>query len=229
SNSEVEVAMLEHFVRDYLNENAPRRMVVKNPIKLTIANANATEVYDIDNNCNPQDTSTHKVSFSRNLFIEADDFALDPPPKFKRLVVGGTVRLRGSYIIEYVDHKCDQDGNVVEVICNYIPDSISGGVNAGLKVKGVVQWVNAEECLDLILHEYDYLLLDGDGDFNDRLTPQSHTIYANAKGEAVLKDAKAYDDFQFMRIGYFCAKKGYGIDGKYEFNMITGLKDSFKA
>lgn len=228
SNSEVDVAMLEHFVRDYLNTNADRRMVVKDPIKLIVANAEQDEVYDIEDNPNAQVPTTHKVTFSRELYIDREDFAVNPPPKYKRLVVGGKVRLKGSYILEYVSHKCDADGKVTEVVCNYIPDSISGGVNAGIKVKGVIQWVNAKDCIDVVLHEFDYLLLDGEGDFNDRLTPDSHKVYANAKGEAELANCKAYDRFQFMRMGYFSAVKDYGKDGKYEFNMITGLKDSFK-
>lgn len=227
SNSEVDVAMLEHFVRDYLNMNADRMMVVKNPIRLIVENAEKDEVYDIENNPNAEEKSTHKVTFSRELYIDRDDFAPVPPPKYKRLVPGGTVRLKGSYIVEYVSHKCDEEGNVAEVTCRYIPDSIQGGANANIKVKGVIQWVNAKDCVDLTLHEFDYLLLDGDGDFNDRLTPDSHTVYPNAKGEAALKDAKAYDRFQFMRMGYFSAVKEYGKDGKYEFNMITGLKDSY--
>ena len=227
SNSEVDVAMLEHFVRDHLNMNADRMMVVKNPIRLIVENADKDEVYDIDNNPNAEEKSTHKVTFSRELYIDRDDFAPVPPPKYKRLVPGGTVRLKGSYIVEYVSHKCDEEGNVTEVTCRYIPDSIQGGANANIKVKGVIQWVNAKDCVDLTLHEFDYLLLDGDGDFNDRLTPDSHTVYPNAKGEAALKDAKAYDRFQFMRMGYFSAVKDYGKDGKYEFNMITGLKDSY--
>lgn len=227
SNSEVDVAMLEHFVRDYLNMNADRMMVVKNPIRLIVENAEKDEVYDIENNPNAEEKSTHKVTFSRELYIDRDDFAPVPPPKYKRLVPGGTVRLKGSYIVEYVSHKCDEEGNVTEVTCRYIPDSIQGGANANIKVKGVIQWVNAKDCVDLTLHEFDYLLLDGDGDFNDRLTPDSHTVYPNAKGEAALKGAKAYDRFQFMRMGYFSAVKDYGKDGKYEFNMITGLKDSY--
>ncbi len=228
SNSEVDVAMLEHFVRDYLNTNADRRMVVKDPIKLIVANAEQDEVYDIEDNPNAEIPTTHKVTFSRELYIDREDFAVNPPPKYKRLVVGGKVRLKGSYILEYVSHKCDEAGKVTEVVCNYIPDSISGGVNAGIKVKGVIQWVNAKDCIDVVLHEFDYLLLDGEGDFNDRLTPDSHKVYANAKGEAELANCKAYDRFQFMRMGYFSAVKDYGKDGKYEFNMITGLKDSFK-
>lgn len=228
SNSEVDVAMLEHFVRDYLNTNADRRMVVKDPIKLIVANAEQDEVYDIEDNPNAEIPTTHKVTFSRELYIDREDFAVNPPPKYKRLVVGGKVRLKGSYILEYVSHKCDEAGKVTEVVCNYIPDSISGGVNAGIKVKGVIQWVNAKDCIDVVLHEFDYLLLDGEGDFNDRLTPDSHKVYDNAKGEAELANCKAYDRFQFMRMGYFSAVKDYGKDGKYEFNMITGLKDSFK-
>lgn len=227
SNSEVDVAMLEHFVRDYLNINADRMMVVKNPIKLTVENAEEDEVYDIENNPNAQEKTTHKVTFSKHLYIDREDFAPVPPPKYKRLVPGGTVRLKGSYILEYVSHKCDSEGNVEEVVCRYIPDSISGGKNAGMKVKGVIQWVNAKDCVDLTLHEFDYLLLDGDGDFNDRLTPDSHKVYANAKGESALAQCKPYDRFQFMRMGYFSAVGDYGKDGKYEFNMITGLKDSY--
>ncbi len=227
SNSEVDVAYLEHFVRDYLNVNADRMMVVKDPIKLIVENAEKDEVYDIENNLNAEEKTTHKVTFSKELYIDRNDFAPVPPPKYKRLVPGGTVRLKGSYIVEYVSHKCDEAGNVTEVACRYIPDSIQGGVNAGIKVKGVIQWVNAKDCVDLTLHEFDYLLLDGDGDFNDRLTPDSHKVYPNAKGEAALKDVKPYDRFQFMRMGYFSAVGGYGKDGRYEFNMITGLKDSY--
>ena len=227
SNSEVDVAMLEHFVRDYLNVNADRMMVVKNPVKMIIENAEQDEVYDIENNPNAQEKTTHKVTFSKELYIDRDDFAPVPPPKYKRLVPGGTVRLKGSYIVEYVSHKCDENGNVTEVTCRYIPDSIQGGANANIKVKGVIQWVNAKDCVDLTLHEFDYLLLDGDGDFNDRLTPDSHTVYPDAKGEAALRNVKAYDRFQFMRMGYFSAVRNYGEDGKYEFNMITGLKDSY--
>lgn len=227
SQSEVDVSMLEHFVRDYLNMNADRMMVVKDPVKLIVANAEEDEVYEIENNPNAEEKTFHKVSFSKELYIDREDFAIDPPPKYKRLVPGGKVRLKGSYILEYVSHKCDKDGKVQEIVCNYIPDSISGGVNANIKVKGVVQWVNAKDCVDVTLHEFDYLLLDGEGDFNDRLTPNSHTVYENAKGESALRDVKPYDRFQFMRMGYYSAVGTYGKDGKYEFNQITGLKDSY--
>ncbi len=227
SNSEVDVSYLEHFVRDYLNQSAVRAMVVKDPIKLTILNADVDEVYDIENNPNEEVKTYHKVTFSKDLYMDRDDFAVVPPPKYKRLVPGGTVRLKGSYIIEYVSHKCDENGKVTEVCCNYIPETIQGQANAGMKVKGVIQWVNAKDCVDLVLHDYDYLLLDGEGDFDQRINPNSETVFENAKGEAVLRDAKPYDRFQFMRIGYYSAQKNYGKDGKYEFNQITGLKDSY--
>ena len=227
SNSEVDVSYLEHFVRDYLNQSAVRAMVVKDPIKLTILNADVDEVYDIENNPNEETKTYHKVTFSKDLYMDRDDFAVVPPPKYKRLVPGGTVRLKGSYIIEYVSHKCDENGKVTEVCCNYIPETIQGQANAGMKVKGVIQWVNSKDCVDLVLHDYDYLLVDGEGDFDQRINPNSETVFENAKGEAVLRDAKPYDRFQFMRIGYYSAQKNYGKDGKYEFNQITGLKDSY--
>jgi len=227
ANSEVDVAMLEHFVRDNLNLEANRVMVVKDPIKLTIANMAEDEVYEIEDNPNAEVKTTHKVTISKNIYIERDDFAVVPPPKYKRLVPGGTVRLKGSYILEYVSHSVDENGNVTEVVCNYIPETIQGQANAGMKVKGVIQWVNAKDCVDLVLHDFDYLLLDGEGDFDTRLTPDSHKVFANAKGEACLKDIKPYDRFQFMRIGYYSAVKTYGQNGKYEFNQITGLKDSY--
>lgn len=225
SNGETEVAMLEHFVRDSLNKSADRVMVVKDPIKLNIVNAAADEECLVENNPNADEVTYRSVTFGKQLYIDRSDFAADPPPKYKRLVPGGTVRLKGAYIVKYVSHECDADGNVTEVSCEYIPDSKSGGVNAGMKVKGVIQWVNAKDSIDVTLNEYDYLLLDGDGDFNDRLTPDSKKVYS-AKAEASLALAKPYDRFQFIRMGYYSAVGSYG-KGRYEFNMVTGLKDSY--
>ncbi len=225
SNGETEVAMLEHFVRDSLNKSADRVMVVKDPIKLNIVNAAADEECLVENNPNADEVTYRSVTFGKQLYIDRSDFATEPPPKYKRLVPGGTVRLKGAYIVKYVSHECDADGNVTEVSCEYIPDSKSGGVNAGMKVKGVIQWVNAKDSIDVTLNEYDYLLLDGDGDFNDRLTPDSKKVYS-AKAEASLALAKPYDRFQFIRMGYYSAVGSYG-EGRYEFNMVTGLKDSY--
>jgi len=226
ANSEVNTAMLEFCVRENLNANADRAMVVIDPIKMIVEGA-GDEVYEVENNPNAEVKEYHKVTFSNELFIERDDFMIDPPPKYKRLVVGGTVRLRNSYIVQYKSHKCDKDGNVESVTVEVIPDSKSGGANAGMKVKGVIQWVNANDYLPCVLHEYDYLLMDGEGDFNNRLNPNSHIIFDKAVAESSLKKAKAYDRFQFMRIGYYSAKGNYGENGKYEFNRIVSLKDSF--
>lgn len=226
ANSEVNTAMLEFCVRENLNANADRAMVVKDPIKMIIEGVDE-EVYEVENNPNAEDKQYHKVTFSNQVFIERDDFMIDPPPKYKRLVVGGSVRLRNSYIVQYKSHVCDSNGNVESVTVQIITDSKSGGVNAGMKVKGVIQWVNAKDYIPCVLHEYDYLLMDGDGDFNDRLNPNSHIVFENAVAESSLKNAKPYDRFQFMRIGYYSAKGNYGKDGKYEFNRIVSLKDSF--
>ena len=226
ANSEIEVSMLEHFVRDNLNMNARRAMAVQDPVRLTVVNMQGEEECEVEDNPNAEVKTYHKVKIGRDLFIDSSDFAPVPPPKYKRLVPGGTVRLKGAYILQYLSHETDENGNVTEIKCEYIPESKQGGVNAGMKVKGVIQWVNAHDCIDVTLNEFDYLLLDGEGDFNDRLTPESKKVITGAKAEAMLKDAKPYDRFQFMRMGYYSAVKGYG-EGKYEFNMITGLKDGY--
>ena len=226
ANSELEVSMLEHFVRDNLNMNAARAMVVQDPIRLTVVNMQGSEDCEVEDNPNAEVKTYHNVKFGRNLYIDRSDFAPVPPPKYKRLVPGGTVRLKGAYILQYVSHEVDENGNVTEVKCEYIPESRQGGANAGMKVKGVIQWVNADDCVDVTLNEFDYLLLDGEGDFNDRLTPNSKVVHTGAKAEGMLKNAKPYDRFQFMRMGYYSAVKGY-VEGRYEFNMITGLKDSY--
>ncbi|MDE5618644.1 MAG: glutamine--tRNA ligase, partial [Clostridia bacterium] len=225
SNSETEVAMLEHFVRDNLNKSAARVMAVKDPVKLIVTNLKEDEVCLIENNPNAEEVTYRKVVMGKELYIDRSDFAPVPPPKYKRLVPGGTVRLKGSYILQYVSHDSDSEGNVTEIRCEYIPDSKSGGINANMKVKGVIQWVNVADCIDVKLNEYDYLLLDGEGDFNDRLTPDSKKVYY-AKAESSLADAKPYDRFQLIRMGYYSAVGGYG-KGKYELNMVTGLKDSY--
>ena len=227
SNSEVDTGMLDYCVRENLNRNADRVMVVKDPIRMIVQDV-ADEVYDIENNPNDEVKTYHKTSFSGELFIERDDFMVTPPPKYKRLVVGGMVRLRGSYIVEYVSHELDADDNVVSVTCRAIPDSKSGGENAGMKVKGVIHWVNANDYIPCVLHEFDYLLVDGDGDFSERLNKNSHMIFDNAVGERSLDSISAYDSFQFMRMGYYSAVGTYGQDDKYEFNRIVTLKDSFK-
>lgn len=227
ANSEVDTAMLEFCVRENLNANAMRVMVVKDPIVLNILNLISDEPITVEDNPNAEEKTYHNVTLSNKVYIERDDFMVNPPPKYKRLVVGGNVRLRNAYILNYVSHVSDKDGNVLSVDCMLVEDSKSGGENANIKVKGVIQWVNANDYTPCVLHEFDYLLVDGEGDFSERLNPNSHTIYNKAVAEKALENAKEYDRFQFMRMGYYSAVAGYG-KGKYEFNRIVSLKDSYK-
>ena len=227
SNSEVDTAMLEYCVRENLNRNADRVMVVKDPIKMIIECV-GDEMYDLENNPNDEIKSYHKISFSSELYIERDDFMVTPPPKYKRLVVDGTIRLRGSYIVEYTSHEVDENGDITCVYCRAIPDSKSGGENARMKVKGVIHWVNANDYIPCVINEFDYLLVDGEGDFSERLNKDSHIVFDNAIAEKSLASIKPYDTFQFMRMGYYSAVGNYADGGKYEFNRIVTLKDSFK-
>lgn len=230
ANSEVDTALLEACVRENLNQNANRAMVVRDPLKLIIDNFEDGESreFEVENNPNSEEAGKHTVRLTKEIFIERDDFSVNPPPKYKRLVVGGNVRLKGAYILDYKSHETDENGAVRAVHCEYVPDSQSGGANAKTKVKGVVQWVSAEDAADATLYLYDYLLTpvtDGVTDFNQRLNPVSLTVKKGAKAEPFLKNAKSGDTFQFMRDAY------YKLDGADEnglnFYYIVGLKDSF--
>ena len=228
SNSEVDISLLEHCVRENLNENATRAMCVLNPLKLVIENypAGKTEIIEIENNQSKPEAGVHTQTFSRTLYIEREDFSLNPPPKYYRLKPDGTVRLKGAYILEYSGCDLDNEGNVTEVRCKYIEDSKSGGVNAGMKVKGVIHWVNADDCVDVTVNRYDYLF-DGnaEGELTERVNKHSKTVLT-AKAEKFLLTAKPYDKFQFMREGYFVARKDFSVQNP-SFNEIVGLKDSF--
>lgn len=230
ANSEVDTALLEACVRENLNANANRAMVVRDPLMLIIDNFGDGESreFEVENNPNSEESGKHTVRLTKEIYIERDDFSVNPPPKYKRLVVGGNVRLKGAYILDYKSHETDENGAVRAVHCEYVPDSQSGGANAKTKVKGVVQWVSAEDAADATLYLYDYLLTpvtDGVTDFNERLNPESLTVLKGAKAEPFLKSAKAGDTFQFMRDAY------YKFDGADEnglnFYYIVGLKDSF--
>lgn len=230
ANSEVDTALLEACVRENLNANANRAMVVRDPLMLIIDNFGDGESreFEVENNPNSEESGKHTVRLTKEIYIERDDFSVNPPPKYKRLVVGGNVRLKGAYILDYKSHETDETGAVRAVHCEYVPDSQSGGANAKTKVKGVVQWVSAEDAADATLYLYDYLLTpvtDGVTDFNERLNPESLIVLKGAKAEPFLKNAKSGDTFQFMRDAY------YKLDGADEnglnFYYIAGLKDSF--
>lgn len=228
ANSLVNINMLEHCVRENLNNNAIRVMVVKNPIKLTITNYpldKSVELVMENHPMNPE-MGSHKVTFSRNLLIDSEDFQVIPEPKYFRLKPGGIVRLKGSYIVEYTAHKTDSEGNVIEVECKYLPDTESGAANAGMKCKGVIHWVSEKDAVDIIVNEYDYLLDEReDVDFSERLNHNSKKII-HAKAESYIRESKPFTRYQFMRMGYYMATKKFSMKN-LEFNAIVGLKDNY--
>lgn len=227
ANSEVDVAMLEHCVREYLNMHARRAMVVREPILLILDNV--TEEQDFSVPVNPMDATagSRKVHFSNTLYIDAADFSDNPPPKYFRLKPDGMVRLMGAYIIRYVSHAVE-DGRLV-VHAEIIPDSAEGGANAGIKVKGTIQWVDAKTCVPVTLREYDYLLDDiNDGrDFDLRLTKDSKRVIEGAVAEQSFADTQPYTHYQFVRVGYYMTAKDSTPD-HIVVNQVVGLKDSFK-
>ncbi len=228
ANSEVEASLLEHCVRENLNLAAGRAMAVADPVKVTIINypeGKCEEGY-VDNNPNDENAGKHAVTFSREIYIERDDFSLAPPPKYFRLTKGGMVRLKGAYIIKCVDAVLDKSGKVKELLCEYIEGTMSGSDTSGIKVKGVIHWVAASAAVDVTLRQYDYLLTaeNADKDFSERLNNGSLKV-VKAKAEPyVLKGGT----FQFIRLGYYCADKT-STAKKPVFNEIVPLKDSFKG
>ncbi len=226
ANSEVDDKLLDHCVRDYLNEHADRVMVVEKPLKVVIENAER-EIIELDNNPNDPESGTHTCVFDREIYIEEGDFAVNPPPKYHRLVPGGMVRLKGAYILKYISHE-EVDGKVTEVHCEMIPDSKQGGVNAGIKVKGVVQWVEKNSAKKATLMQYESLLVDETEEvknFDDRINPNSLKVVENALAEGYLAERKVGDTFQFMRSAYYKLAENDG--NSLVFYKIVGLKDSF--
>ncbi len=225
ADSEVDISILEHCVREDLNANAARAMVVTKPLKLIIDNypEGKTETMYIENNPQQENAGVHGVSFSRELYIEQDDFSLNPPPKYFRLKPDGIVRLKGAYIVKYKSSELDGEGNVSAVHVDYIEGTKSGEEGANMKVKGTIHWVNALDCADVTLNMFDYLIEDGDGDYMDRLNPNSLTVL-NGKAERLVAEAPVHTRFQFLREGYFIKRNGAN-----EFNSIVGLKDSYKV
>ncbi len=224
SDSVVDIAMLEHCVRENLNRTATRAMVVTRPLKVVVDNypEGKTETVLVENNPQNPEAGVHEATFSRELYIEQDDFSLNPPPKYFRLKPDGTVRLKGAYVVRYKSCDFDAEGNPETVHVEYVEGTRSGEEGANIKVKGTVHWVNAADCLDVTLNMFDYLINDGDGDYMERINPDSLTVL-HGKAEKFLASAAKGDRFQFLREGYFVCRGGT------EYNCIVGLKDSFKA
>ncbi|MCI6647229.1 MAG: glutamine--tRNA ligase/YqeY domain fusion protein [Oscillospiraceae bacterium] len=241
-NSTVEYGFLEHCLREDLNEHAQRVMAVLRPVKLTITNypEGQSELLTVENNPLNPDDGTREISFSRNLYIEADDFLETPIPKYKRLTPGGLeCRLKGAYLITCTGCVKDADGNVVEVLAEYDPDSRGGNPADGRKVKGAtIHWVDAATAVDAEVRVYDNLFTDpdpdaGDKDFMDYLNPESLVTLTGCKVEASLADApmpekgKTAQGYQFLRQGYFCLDNRDAAPGHLVFNRSVALKDSF--
>lgn len=230
ANSEVESAYLDSCVRDNLNITADRVMAVLEPLKVVLTNVEEGEVLEVENNPNAENVTYRKVTFGKNIYIDRSDFALVPPPKYFRLKPDGYVRLKGAYIIHCDEVVYDEKGDVDFLKCSVVKNSKSGSDTSGLKVKGVIQWVDADNCVDLEVRQLESLLndaVDGVTDFTQRFNYNSMVI-VKGKGEKSLGQAKEGDTFQFMRIGYYVCDRDSTADVKV-FNRVVGLKDGFKT
>lgn len=231
----IDVALLEHAVREDLNKIAPRVFGVLDPVKVVITNYPEGQTEDMELINNPEDESqgSRKVPFSREVYIERNDFMVDPPRKFFRMGPGREVRLKGAYIVKCEDYKLNAEtGEVEEIYCTYDPDTKSGMSQANRKVKGTLHWVSCAHALDAEIRIYDRLFMDEapDGhegkDFKEFLNPES-LQKTTAKVEPALANAKALDHFQFQRIGYFNLDPDTEKEGRLIFNRTVPLRDSW--
>ncbi|MBQ7826725.1 MAG: glutamine--tRNA ligase/YqeY domain fusion protein [Clostridia bacterium] len=232
TDSLVEIELLEHCIREELNTSAPRRICVTEPVKVIIDNypEDKVEYFPVSNNPTDPEAGTREVPFTKELYIEASDFAEVPPPKFFRLKPGGEVRLMGAYIIKYESVEKNEDGSIKAIHCT-ADLAVGNGNPTDRKIKGTIHWVSATNCVDLDLKLYDKLFtipnlndMPEGATYNDFLNPDSLKTLTGAKAELAVADAKDGDKFQFVRMGYFCK------DSKYPgtFNRVVTLKDSYK-
>lgn len=234
-NNVIDVSLLEFSIRDHLNKVAPRVMGVLKPLKVVITNYPESQTEELPAINNPEDESMglRMLPFSREIFIEQDDFMEDAPKKYFRLAPGRTVRLKSAYIIEYVDHLKDAEGNVTEVHVKYFENSKSGQDTSGIKAKGVLHWVSCDHAFDAEVRLYDRLFNDEapdghkDRDFTEFINPDSLEILSGCKLEPSLTSAKVGDRYQFQRLGYFCVDEKYSEEGKPVFNRTATLKDTW--
>jgi len=230
----IDVALLEHAVREDLNKIAPRVSAVINPVKLIITNYPEGQVEMLETVNNPEDLSagTHEIAFSRELYIEREDFMEDAPKKFFRMTPGQEVRLKSSYIVKCTGCKKDENGEIVEIYAEYDPMTKSGMPDSNRKIKGTLHWVSAEHSLPAEVRLYDRLFMtenpseEKDKDFHELLNPNSLTVLKNCRVEAELAYAKPYDHFQFQRLGYFNIDPD-SKEGKLIFNRTVSLKDTW--
>jgi glutaminyl-tRNA synthetase len=232
----IEMALLEHAIREDLNHSAPRVMAVLHPLKVIIENYPVGQTEEVEAVNNPEDVSqgTRQLSFSREIYIEVDDFREDPPKKFFRLSPGQEVRLRYAYIIRCIGVEKDEEtGKITAIRCTFDPDTKRGGPQAGRKVKGTIHWVSVQHALPVEIRLYEALLMESSSDAEDAsqdshpiLNPRSLQVLGNCWAEPGLKHATVGSRFQFERQGYFCLDPD-SSDQKLVFNRTVPLRDSW--
>ena len=234
ANSSVDYAMLEYCIREDLKLKRSRVMAILDPVKLIIDNYPEGQIEELEapNNMENETLGTRKVPFGKELYSEREDFMVEPPKKYKRLYPGNEVRLMNAYFVTCVGYDTDEDGNVTAVHCTYDPASKGGNSPDGRKVKGTIHWVSAQDNVQAEVRLYENIIDEEKGVYNEdgslNLNPNSLTVLKNCYVEKSLKDAKAYDSFQFVRNGFFCVDAKDSKEGALVFNRIVSLKSSFK-
>ena len=234
ANSSVDYAMLEYCIREDLKLKRSRVMAILDPVKLIIDNYPEGQIEELEapNNMENETLGTRKVPFGKELYIEREDFMVEPPKKYKRLYPGNEVRLMNAYFVTCVGYDTDEDGNVTAVHCTYDPASKGGNSPDGRKVKGTIHWVSAQDNVQAEVRLYENIIDEEKGVYNEdgslNLNPNSLTVLKNCYVEKSLKDAKAYGSFQFVRNGFFCVDAKDSKEGALVFNRIVSLKSSFK-
>ena len=233
ANSVVDVGMLEHSLRDDLDKTSPRAMCVINPLKVVIENysEDKTDLLTLPKHPKDESMGVREIPFRREIYIDHADFEEEPPPGFKRLIPGGEVRLRGSYVIKCEDVIKDDSGQVTELRCS-CDEATLGAKPEGRKVKGVIHWVPADSALDVEVRLYDRLFTHenpdaAEGDYRDYINPDSLVIKTGCKAEPSLADASPEDRFQFEREGYFCVDRKDACAGNLVFNLTVTLRDTW--
>ena len=234
ANSSVDYAMLEYCIREDLKMKRPRMMAILDPVKVVIDNypEGETEYLEVVNNLENEELGVRKVPFSRELYIDREDFMEEPPKKYFRMFPGNEVRLMNAYFVTCNSFVKDENGMVTEIHCTYDPASKGGNSPDGRKVKGTIQWVSAAQAVPAEIRLYENIVDEEKGVYNEdgslNLNPNSLTVLKNCVVEENLKDAKAYDSFQFVRQGFFCVDAKDSTADHLVFNRIVSLKSSFK-
>ncbi len=234
ANSSVDYAMLEYCIREDLKMKRPRMMAILDPVKVVIDNypEGETEYLEVVNNLENEELGVRKVPFSRELYIDREDFMEEPPKKYFRMFPGNEVRLMNAYFVICNSFVKDENGVVTEIHCTYDPASKGGNSPDGRKVKGTIQWVSAAQAVPAEIRLYENIVDEEKGVYNEdgslNLNPNSLTVLKNCVVEENLKDAKAYDSFQFVRQGFFCVDAKDSTADHLVFNRIVSLKSSFK-